>query len=326
MRHIIAALFLISIIICPKHLFGQFSDTASIGIFVTRINHFNINADEYNTEFWVWINSNDSSITEISKEIGFRNCIKESFSSQSYGRTKNNPLYKYYAGALVKGEFIHNWQVSRFPFDKQNLQIMIESFNRDRSHLILIPDKEGSGYDPLIGGFVDGWVMKDGAFDLHSKSMKYKTNFGESPENKSEYSVISYSILFERVEGLFYKLFLGLYISFAISVLVFLVDSNELESKCSLSVAGLFGAVGNKYIIDGLLPNSPINTLCDTIHNFTFMILWFIALFSIVDFKLSKMKSISERRLNIINWSGFIGTILIYIIGNIYIVTVMYSE
>src|SRR6185295_12112975 len=44
----------------------------------------------------------------------------------------------------------------------------------------------------------------------------------------------------------------------------------ELEPRFGLPVGGLFAAVGNKYIIDSLLPESPEFSLVDTLHSLTF--------------------------------------------------------
>ncbi len=62
--------------------------------------------------------------------------------------------------------------------------------------------------------------------------------------------------------GLFLKIFIGMYIAFLISVISFTPHPSELEPRFGLPVGGLFAAVGNKYIIDSLLPESSTIHTC----------------------------------------------------------------
>jgi hypothetical protein len=70
--------------------------------------------------------------------------------------------------------------------------------------------------------------------------------------------------------GLFLKIFIGMYIAFLISVISFTPHPSELEPRFGLPVGGLFAAVGNKYIIDSILPETTSFTLVDTLHALTF--------------------------------------------------------
>ena len=65
--------------------------------------------------------------------------------------------------------------------------------------------------------------------------------------------------------GLFMKIFIGMYIAFLIAIISFTPHPSELEPRFGLPVGGLFAAVGNKYIIDSLLPESSSFTLVDTL-------------------------------------------------------------
>src|SRR6185295_6884052 len=68
---------------------------------------------------------------------------------------------------------------------------------------------------------------------------------------------------------LFFKIFLGMYISFCISCICFYIHPDNMDSRLALSVGALFAVVGNKYIIDSSLPESNSFTLVDTLHGIT---------------------------------------------------------
>lgn len=60
-----------------------------------------------------------------------------------------------------------------------------------------------------------------------------------------------------------------MYIAFLISVISFTIQVQELEPRFGLPVGGLFATVGNKYIIDSILPETSAFTLVDTLHTLT---------------------------------------------------------
>jgi L-asparagine transporter-like permease len=86
--------------------------------------------------------------------------------------------------------------------------------------------------------------------------------------------------------GLFMKIFIGMYIAFLISIISFTPHPSELEPRFGLPVGGLFAAVGNKYIIDSLLPESSFFTLVDTLHTITFMSIFATLVVSAITLKL----------------------------------------
>jgi len=62
-----------------------------------------------------------------------------------------------------------------------------------------------------------------------------------------------------------------MYIAFLISIISFTIKVEELEPRFGLPVGGLFATVGNKYIIDSILPETSSFTLVDSLHTLTFM-------------------------------------------------------
>jgi hypothetical protein len=51
----------------------------------------------------------------------------------------------------------------------------------------------------------------------------------------------------------------------------FFIHADSIESRFGLSVGSLFAAVGNKYIIDSILPETSTFTLVDSLHALTFI-------------------------------------------------------
>src|SRR5678816_4835806 len=76
-----------------------------------------------------------------------------------------------------------------------------------------------------------------------------------------------------------------MYIAFLISIISFTPHPSEMDPRFGLPVGGLFAAVGNKYIIDSLLPESSTFTLVDTLHAITFIAIFATLLVSAIALK-----------------------------------------
>jgi hypothetical protein len=66
--------------------------------------------------------------------------------------------------------------------------------------------------------------------------------------------------------GYFWKLFQALYISVAISMLVFFIKPTDVDPRFGLGVGALFAAVANSYVSSSLIPQSGVATLTDMIN------------------------------------------------------------
>jgi len=130
--------------------------------------------------------------------------------------------------------------------------------------------------------------------------------------------VLFRSDIHREATGLFAKIFIGMYIAFLISGLSFLSDPGELEPRFGLPVGGLFAAVGNKYIIDSLLPESSSFSLVDTLHTLTFFGIFSILAVSAIALKLNNFGKVDAAHR--VNKIGGIIVIVIYAVANIYFV------
>ena len=207
-----------------------------------------------------------------------------------------------------------SWNVSDFPFDTQHLKVQIENTLFDNKSLVFKPDVKGSKFDDEEA--IDGWNIIN--FNVSQKENKYETGFGDARPGKesSVFSQFNVEMDLQRdAWGLFMKIFIGMYIAFLIAIISFTPHPAELEPRFGLPVGGLFAAVGNKYIIDSLLPESSSFTLVDTLHTLTFLSIFATLLTSAISLKLHDMKrpNASLR----VNRIGSRLVILFYVLANI---------
>jgi len=161
-----------------------------------------------------------------------------------------------------------SWKIGNFPFDRQKLRLSIENSQFDSRSLVFVADTVGQNFDKrftLRGWDVDSCIVSTGI-------KVYETGFGDEslPKPHTEYSSYKLRLDIKRdAGGLFWKMFLGMYIAFLIAYICFYIHIDGMDSRFGLSVGSLFAVVGNKYIIDSSLPESSSFTLVDTLHGLT---------------------------------------------------------
>lgn len=242
----------------------SYPDTVRIGAFVISVHDINFHDKEYTMRFWLWfLHKNEafdfSKQLDIpnAKSIEFEEPITDSLDGKAWVIMKMKCVMK------------ENWNVSDFPFDQQKLRVKIENTLFDNKSLLFMPDTVGSRVDDEEA--IDGWTID--SFKVYASDNTYHTGFGDERPGKQS-SVFSQFIMEMKIErdawGLFMKIFVGMYIAFLIAAISFTPNPAELEPRFGLPVGGLFAAVGNKYIIDSLLPESSSFTLVDILHTITF--------------------------------------------------------
>jgi hypothetical protein len=186
-----------------------------------------------------------------------------------------------------------SWKISNFPFDEQKLRISIENSQFDASNMVFVADTLGEHFDKrftLRGWNIDSCIITAG-------KRVYQTAFGNESavKQETEYSAfrVRLSVTREAV-GLFWKMFIGMYLAFLISYICFYIHSDSMDSRFGLSVGSLFAVVGNKYIIDSALPDSASFTLVDTLHGITLMFILLVIAANAYSLRLIKRNKIQQ--------------------------------
>lgn len=290
----------------------DYPDTVRIGAYVISIHDINFHQKEYTARFWLWF-LYDNIEFDFSKQIDIPNAkhIDEPEVIMDMVDGKMWQLMK------MKCTMKQNWRVGDFPFDKQHIVIHIENSIFDKDNLVFELDELGSAYDRELT--LDGWHIEN--FQVNTNIHEYTTVFGDPSTDKlhSEYASFNVVMDIEREAwGLFTKIFIGMYIAFMISVLSFAPHPSELEPRFGLPVGGLFAAVGNKYIIDSLLPESSSFTLVDTLHSITFLAIFATLLISAITLRLHDKKQ--TARCMKINHYGSRIIIITYVVLNLVLI------
>jgi len=247
-------------------------DTVRIGIYITSIHDIDFKQKEYTASFWVWVKYKNKEFDFYNNlEVPQAKTVTKSF--VSVDETEGNIFMQMKLQCVMKD----SWRIVNFPFDRQSLRISFENSQFDSRYLVFMPDTTGDHFDrrfTLRGWFIDSCLIATG-------TKVYETGFGDEKlaKPRTEYSTFRTRLVIRReASGLFWKMFLGMYLAFLISYVCFYIHTDGMDSRFGLGVGSLFAVIGNKYIIDSALPESSSFTLVDMLHGITlFFILATIA-------------------------------------------------
>lgn len=251
-------------------------DTCKVGIYINSLTDFNISDQSFSSDFWMWFNYKNDSL-HFNDALEVTNSKSSSFTNYSKMKKDgiNWDMMKF--SAVVFKE----WDVSSFPFDKQKLTLHIDHTIYDTKKLAFITDAGNSAIDSNL--LLSNWKIDSLAFYVNNQT--YNTTFGDPViKGSSTYPSVTADIFLTRENSwnTLFKMLTGVYVAFSIVLLAFFVKPSD---RLGLCVGGLFAAVGNKYIIESVVPSTVSNTLFDNIHNITFIAIFVILVVAVISFK-----------------------------------------
>lgn len=291
----------------------QAPDTVYTGIYITSIHDIDFKQKEYTVTFWLWMKYKNKEFDFTQNlEVPMAKTVTKSFFTID---SSDNRIY-----ILMKLQCVmkDSWKIDKFPFDRQKLRLSIENSQFDSESLVFAVDTVGKQFDPRYT--ISGWNID--SFQVYTKIKEYETDFGDKRllRPHTEYSAFRVSLQLERQAiGLFWKMFLGMYVAFLIAYVCFFIHSENAAERFGLTVGALFAVIGNKYVIDSSLPESTTFTLVDTLHGTTLLFIFAVILFSIYSLKMSRShKTDSANRFDLI-----VGQVLlvIYLVLNYYFIS-----
>jgi len=272
-------------------------DTVYTGIYITSIHDIDFKQKEYTVNLWLWLTYKNRDFDFLQNlEVPQAKTVTKSYSTLD---TSGEHIY-----ILMKLQCVmkDSWKIDNFPFDSQKLRFAIENSQFDSHSLVFSADTMGKHYDPKFT--LNGWDI--GRFNIKTGTKAYETAFGDPELSKphSEYGTFKVTMeLTRKAMGLFWKMFIGMYLAFFIAFVCFFIHAESVESRFGLSVGSLFAVVGNKYVIDSSLPESTTFTLVDSLHGLTLLFIFGIIVSNIYALHLIKREEIkTAKRFDNVAW------------------------
>jgi len=224
-----------------------------VGIFVTSIHGIDFRSEQYTMTFWLWATYPTEAMREVAggDYVPFNTIEIVNAQSKTISPTDqyvvNNEDGTTYAIAKFTATISQHWDVRDFPFDRQNLKLVIESVGIPSSAINFVPDTQNSLVSEELQ--ISGWVIDK--LQLEALNYEYRSTFGDPSGQIGIYPRIMAEIPVRRIGfRLFINSFLGFFIAYVIISLIYFL---EVNSRIGLIMTAIFAAVGNKYTIDTYL-------------------------------------------------------------------------
>lgn len=308
-----SAIFIFNLLLSSLPSFAQDvkPDTVKVGVYVTSIHDIDFKQKQYAISFWLWLKYKNKAF-DFSKNLE----IPPAKTFTTAYSTIDTTGGRIYMMMKIQATMKDSWKIGNFPFDKQVLRLTIENSQYDSRELIFEADTIGEHYDKRFA--INGWSID--SFNILTGTRVYETAFGdETMKPQTEYSAYRVRIKIHRdATGMFWKMFLGMYIAFLIAYVCFFIHADGMDSRFGLSVGSLFAVIGNKYIVDSALPESTSFTLVDTLHGITLFFIFAVITATAYSLQLVKRNQLKKAyRFDMIAAQGLL---LAYIIANIFFI------
>jgi hypothetical protein len=241
------------------------SGEALVGLYITQLYDLDMVKRAFSVTFWGWqVHSSPDYRPLETLEIFNAKSVTQKYASNEQKGERQWSQAKYSAVMM------QDWDVTHYPFDRQKLNIVFEDGQFDADKIKLIADKADSKIDGGVS--VPGWVIE--GLDIRDEEIGYQTTYGDPDlHGSSVYSRVTATVTLKR-EGwrMLASLYVGFFVAFTLTFLTYFLDPRELViSRIGLCAGAIFAAVGNKYVIDNLLPPASGFTLSDMIELTTFV-------------------------------------------------------
>ena len=282
-------------------------DTAEIGFFLDDIYDINYVKGTYKVNLFIWTTSTTVNY-DYDVYLDVHHAIDKKIELVMMDSSNTINGHKvYWSEAKLSLEILQKFDLSKFPFDNQAVNIELEFPYNDPQFFKIILSKKNS----IIPKYIpQDWIIKSSKYFL--KPYHYNTNFGAPGVSSYDFNVLHIEYVFTRESyTLFLKLFFALFISFLIACSSIFLPNNKAEAKISMIIGGLFGSITNKYITDTLLPINNTWDLSDKIHSITIFYLLLLSLHTIYEQR-EKLKDNLKKDLIIFMITIFTYTISIF--------------
>jgi hypothetical protein len=287
-------------------------DTVKVGIYITSIHDIDFKQKEYTITFWLWLKYKNPDFDFIRNlEIPQAKTVEQSFS------TTDTTGGKIYVQMKLQCVMKDSWRIENFPFDQQRLRLAIENSQFDSRSLVYLADTVGENFDRRFT--LRGWSID--SCNISTGKRIYETAFGDESlaKPRTEYSTFRVRLTLNReAQGLFWKMFLGMYIAFMIAFVCFFIHSDMIDSRFGLSVGAMFAVIGNKYIIDSSLPESTSFTLVDSLHGLT--LLFIFSVVTATTWSLKLVKENKQKQAFRFDMRSSIVLLVLYMIANFWLI------
>ena len=237
---------------------------ATIGVVLIDAGDFDYPNATFQSTFWIW------SVSESEEIDGLENLdIRNAVEAEIITDIKEIEQKRHWHLQKIKGTFRNYWDLSKYPFDRQELKIYLEEGSLDSNQFSYALDTKSRSY--FHNPNLKGWSVEGMNVDVGTT--KYESNFGDPAlegHETSSFAAAEVTIKLRRSNWTsFWRISSGAFISLALVLSSFLLSFKHIthvNARFGLLGGSAFANVISIRNVSSKTGAVPYITFIDQIH------------------------------------------------------------
>lgn len=237
---------------------------ASIGVVLIDAGDFDYPNATFQSTFWIWSVSKSQEIDAL-ENLDVRNAVNMEIITD----IEDNGQENYWHLQKIRGTFRNYWDLSKYPFDQQQLKIYLEEGSLDSNKFAYALDSKSKSY--FHNPNLKGWTVEGMNIDVGTT--KYESNFGDPTLEgieTSSFAAAEITVKLTRSNWTsFWRISAGAFISLALVLSSFLLSFKHithLNARFGLLGGSAFANVISIRNVSSKTGSVPYITFIDQIH------------------------------------------------------------
>lgn len=265
-----------------QEMAGDSPAICRVGVNIEDLYDFDLARESFGVVLWLWSLCPSADPAPL-ETIVFRTAMP----GLQLGEVRGTPLgdgalYQY---RRVQGTFRHDWDMSRYPFDRHRLVIPFDESDLGAATVVFEPDLEASFLSSELRSRLPEWDISE--IELEASITEEASDYGLPDEQVVGYARIEAALDLRRTQLLaFVKLTFGAFAAALIAFLCLYLDPREkgtFGTRLGLLVGVLFAVLLNLRAADAFIGDVGRPTLVTEIHLAVLVLLVVIALLALSD-------------------------------------------
>lgn len=293
-------------------------EVVHVGLYLHHVPELDLRSNSYLADFYLWFRwrgeIDPTETFEFTNLVDGWDVMRDVLYTDDDGNPQPEELPdgSRYQVIHVQGRFGHPFDVRDYPFDAQEVVILVEEAEYTPDELVYEVDQGTQEVHPAL--VIPGWELHE----VHAsvQDVVYPTNFGDTRRTPGadSYTQLRYALRVARpVWGNLVMTILPIAIVMLITFVMFGVESKYFEGRLGLGITSLISAVALQLTAAGDLPSTGYLVLLDHVYNVSYVVIFLSLLESVVAVRLYDAgKTEASQRLD---WAMLVAMSLLFFGG-----------
>ena len=237
-----------------------------VGAYINDIQELDFKTNSYAVDLYVWFRWKPSADLNPGKTMEFMNryAPDDDVRTDLYDTPKQMPDGTLYWIVRNQGQFSTKFRLEKYPFDTQNLIVLMEDTVAGADSQVYVPDKGGGvSINPEIT--LPGFKVGQPVMKIANNT--YPTDFGDLTDPDDAYSRITLLIPVSRlILAMTVKTFVPIALIVVCAALVFFVRPHYVEGRIGLGITALLTLVALQLTSGASLPDVDYLMMIDKVY------------------------------------------------------------